>query len=58
MASIVKIKKRPSNLNLQYYLAFYDHGINTLLDKDGDIVTEWIEAGKSIDDADGNLFLE
>jgi len=58
MASIVKIKKRPSNLNQQYYLAFYDHGINTLLDKDGDIVTEWIEAGKSIDDADGNLFLE
>ena len=48
--TITKIQKRPSNLNLQYYLVTYSHGITTLLDKDEMIVTNWV--------ADGNTVLE
>ena len=48
--TITQIQKRPSDLNQQYYLVTYSHGITTLLDKSGDIVTNWI--------ADGNTILE
>jgi len=51
MPTITKVKKRPSNLNQQYYLVFYSHGITTLLDKDGYIVTKWIENGGTVEDA-------
>lgn len=50
--TITKVQKRPSNLNQQYYLVTYSHGITTLLDKSGDIVTDWIAKGKKVLDAE------
>tara|TARA_R100001440_G_scaffold65276_1_gene86103 strand:+ start:9254 stop:9418 length:165 start_codon:yes stop_codon:yes gene_type:complete len=50
--TITKVKKRASNLNQQYYLVTYSHGITTLLDKDGMIITNWIAEGKTVEDAD------
>tara|TARA_R100000388_G_C7226606_1_gene152114 strand:- start:42 stop:200 length:159 start_codon:yes stop_codon:yes gene_type:complete len=49
--TITKVKKRPSNLNQQYYLVTYSHGITTLLDKDGDIITNWLAAGNTVEEA-------
>ena len=49
--TITKIQKRPSNLNQQYYLVTYSHGITTLLDKDGHIVTDWLAAGNTVEEA-------
>ncbi len=50
--TIVKVQKRPSNLTQQYYLVTYSHGITTLLDKDGDIVTDWIANGNTVLEAE------
>jgi len=50
--TITKIQKRPSNLNQQYYLVFYSHGITTLLNKDGTIVTNWVADGNTVSEAE------
>tara|TARA_R100000329_G_C7426302_1_gene149877 strand:- start:100 stop:264 length:165 start_codon:yes stop_codon:yes gene_type:complete len=50
--TITKVQKRASNLNQQYYLVTYSHGITTLLDKDGDIMTAWLAEGNTPQDAD------
>ena len=52
MPTITNVKKRPSNLNQQYYIVTYSHGIITLLDKDGDIMTAWLAEGNTPDPAD------
>ena len=50
--TITKIQKRPSNLNQQYYQVTYSHGITTLLNKDDMIVTNWVDNGNTVQEAD------
>jgi len=50
--TIAKVQKRKSNLNQQFYNVTYSHGITTILDKDGDIIKEWVAAGNTVEASD------
>tara|TARA_Y100001937_G_C7088766_1_gene316665 strand:- start:65 stop:238 length:174 start_codon:yes stop_codon:yes gene_type:complete len=53
ISNISKVQKRPSNRNQQYYMVTYSDpaGITTILDKDGETIKEWINQGKTVDEA-------